>query len=328
MMTSVGADTIDVNELRRAFGCFVTGVTVVTTVAGDGQPRGFTASSFTSVSLDPPLVLVCVAKSASSHAVFQAAGAFAINILAEDQREISAAFASRTADKFATAPWTRSSAGNPLLPDCSAWLDCVMHDQHEAGDHLILIGRVRALAHSPRIPLGYYSGSYVGFGMERRAVDSAAADKHVVVGGIFEKNRQVLLLSRNGELHLPEAHRLGSEGDQRDSLFAVLAGLGIRITVSFIYAVFQDHASGVLHVFYRGEIIEDSVGGGAARLISLEQIAEQPIASKTSQHMLRRYAREQLSSDFGVYVGSSTKGVVQTLSGPQPPAAVVAGSTE
>jgi len=307
---------IDVNELRRALGCFVTGVTVITTTATDGEPRGFTANSFTSVSLDPPLVLACIARRAGSFDVFRNASAFAVNILQEDQRDLSATFASSKPDKFAGLQWTASKAGSPLLPACSAWLDCEMHDQIEGGDHVILIGRVVDFAHSPLIPLGYYSGSYVGFGMERRAVEGLTADRQVVVGGIFGKDGNVLLLSRGGEFHLPESHRLGSEDDRSSGLFAELAKVGVRADLNFVYAVFQDQGSGLLHVFYRGEIIEGPAPGSAAQLVPLERIAEQPIASLTTQHMLRRYAREQLSSGFGIYVGDSTKGIVQTLAGP------------
>ena len=312
------ANKIDVSELRRALGCFVTGVTVVTTIAVDGKPRGFTANSFTSVSLDPPLVLVCMARRAGSYEIFRNTRAFAINILQEGQRDVSATFASPRADKFVGLPWTTSKSGSPVLQDCSAWLDCDMHDQIEAGDHVILIGRVVDFAHSPRTPLGYYSGSYVGFGMERRAVEGLATDRQVVVGGIFEKDRNVLLLSRDGEFHLPEAHRLGSEEDRRSGLFAELAKVGVRANLSFVYAVFQDQTSGLLHVFYRGEIIEGPAPGSAAHLVPLERIAEQPVASLTAQHMLRRSAREQVSNGFGIYVGDSTKGIVQSLAGPQP----------
>src|ERR1700753_2247248 len=97
---------IDVSELRRAFGCFVTGVTVVTTIDADGKPRVFTANSFTSVSLDPPLVLVCIGKRAGSFEAFRKTGAFAVNILQEDQRDLSAAFASSKPEKFDKQPWT------------------------------------------------------------------------------------------------------------------------------------------------------------------------------------------------------------------------------
>lgn len=312
------AKKIDAMELRRALGCFVTGVTVVTTIAADGEPRGFTANSFTSVSLDPPLVLVCIAKRAGSYDTFCATRAFAINILQDGQREVSATFASPSSDKFSDLACTTAQTGSPILQDCAAWLDCEMHEQIDAGDHVILIGRVVDLAHSPRTPLGYYSGSYVGFGMERRAVEGLATDRHVVVGGIFEKDGKVMLLSRGSDLYLPEADRLGQEDDRSGGLFAELAKVGVRVNVSFVYAVFQDQESRLLHVYYRGEIVEGPSPDSTAQLVALERIADQPIANLTTQHMLRRYVREQLSSGFGIYVGDSTKGVVQTLGGPQP----------
>jgi flavin reductase (DIM6/NTAB) family NADH-FMN oxidoreductase RutF len=96
---------IDAMDLRRALGAFATGVTVVTTVDGDGNPRGFTANSFTSVSLEPPLILVCLAKRAASCPVFQVAESFAVNILSEDQKAVSSAFSSPTADRFGTVDW-------------------------------------------------------------------------------------------------------------------------------------------------------------------------------------------------------------------------------
>jgi flavin reductase (DIM6/NTAB) family NADH-FMN oxidoreductase RutF len=180
----MGLDTneIDVKELRRALGCFVTGVTVVTTIAADGEPRGFTANSFTSVSLDPPLVLVCMAKSAGSYDIFRKTSAFAINILQEDQRDISATFASPRPDKFVGLQWTSARTGSPLLPDCSAWLDCDMHKQIDAGDHVILIGRTVDFAHSPRPPLGYYSGNYLDVSTERPPIEGFTADGPVAGG--------------------------------------------------------------------------------------------------------------------------------------------------
>jgi flavin reductase (DIM6/NTAB) family NADH-FMN oxidoreductase RutF len=153
------------SELRRAFGCFVTGVTIVTTL-GDGEPRGFTANSFTSVSLDPPLLLVCVAKSAGSYDIFRRAPSFAVNILHRDQREISATFASPRDDKFSGHRWMAGETGSPLLTECAAWFDCSSHDQIEAGDHMILIGRVLAFSHTPLTPLGYHRGGYLGLSAE------------------------------------------------------------------------------------------------------------------------------------------------------------------
>src|SRR5262245_29804115 len=111
----------DSREVRDALGAFVTGVTVVTTVADNGQPRGFTANSFTSVSLDPPLVLVCISKAAWSVAIFQEAKGFAVNILADNQRAISHLFATKESKKFEAVAWSPGPAGNPVLDGAAAW---------------------------------------------------------------------------------------------------------------------------------------------------------------------------------------------------------------
>jgi flavin reductase (DIM6/NTAB) family NADH-FMN oxidoreductase RutF len=158
---------LDIAELRRTFGSFATGVAVATTLDSEGVPKGFTANSFTSVSLDPPLVLVCVDNAASCHGAFAAATHFAINILCEAQQHVSRAFASKSADKFAGMLWVSGTTGSPIFPDSTAWLDCEAYNRVEAGDHLIVIGKVLSFGHSPaKRPLGYHRGSYIAFGLE------------------------------------------------------------------------------------------------------------------------------------------------------------------
>ena len=124
---------LDPVDLRRALGTFATGVTVVTTMDADDRPRGFTANSFTSVSLDPPLILVCLAKTAASCPVFHAAKSYAVNILSEDQKAVSTAFSSRAADRFAAVDWSTRATGCPIIAGVVAWLDCRMHEVVDAG---------------------------------------------------------------------------------------------------------------------------------------------------------------------------------------------------
>lgn len=142
MTETIKEPAIDIAEFRRALGAFVTGVTVVTTIQPDGSPRGFTANSFTSVSLDPPLILVCIAKTASSYAVFSQTKHFAISVLAEDQKAVSGVFASKAADKFSQVAWHRRVTGAPVMEGAAASFDCATHEVIDAGDHIILIGRV------------------------------------------------------------------------------------------------------------------------------------------------------------------------------------------
>ena len=155
------ATSINLRQLRQAFGTFVTGVTVVTAWDADGNPRGITANSFTSVSLDPPLLLVCIGKRAASFETFRSARAFAVNMLHEGQAEISALFASKSPDKFKATDHRAAHTGAPVLANCLTWFDCTVHDRVDAGDHMILIGYVQAFDTSASQPLAFCRGRYV-----------------------------------------------------------------------------------------------------------------------------------------------------------------------
>ena len=150
----------DPHELRRAFGRFLTGVTVITCKDSDGTPRGFTANSLTSVSLNPPLLLACIAKSAASRAVFENTSHFAINILSAEQEPVSGIFATKQADKFDLVPWHDGEQGSPLLEEVVAWFECSRHRIVDAGDHIILIGKVQSYHHDDITPLGYGPKGY------------------------------------------------------------------------------------------------------------------------------------------------------------------------
>jgi 3-hydroxy-9,10-secoandrosta-1,3,5(10)-triene-9,17-dione monooxygenase reductase component len=151
---------ISAGDFRRALGCFATGVTVVTTRQQDGSPCGLTASAFTSVSLEPPLVLVCVDKKSDSYPHFGPAGVFAVNVLDEDQQAISSRFATSGGNKFTGLAYTWSEIGAPILERRLAVLECRIVHTYEGGDHVIYVGEVmRAEAGTGR-PLLYYCGRY------------------------------------------------------------------------------------------------------------------------------------------------------------------------
>ena len=147
-----------VRRLKRAFGAYPTGVTVVTTMAG-GAPLGFTANSFTSVSIDPPLLLVCHGNAATSAPAFQGAEGFAVNVLAADQDALAMRFASRIDDRFGGVDWSKGRGG-PLLSGTAAWFDCAMHAVHDAGDHAILVGHVLDHGVEERASLLYAGGKF------------------------------------------------------------------------------------------------------------------------------------------------------------------------
>jgi len=151
---------VDQADLRKAFGSFMTGVTVVTTRNGHDQPLGFTANSFTSVSLSPPLVLICIDKSSENLDVFTGAENFAVNILADDQQEISNRFARNVEDRFHDIDWSLSIEGNPIITGAAAVFSCSMHKTVDAGDHVILIGEVQSFSNTDKPGLGYHKGGY------------------------------------------------------------------------------------------------------------------------------------------------------------------------
>jgi len=151
---------VDKADLRRAFGSFMTGVTVVTARDKDGEPLGFTANSFTSVSLAPPLLLICIDHASENLNSFAGAANFAVNILAEDQQQISNQFATNVEDRFAGVDWSLSDEGNPILAGTAAHFNCSMHKTVDAGDHVILIGEVTSCAAADKPGLGYHKGKY------------------------------------------------------------------------------------------------------------------------------------------------------------------------
>ncbi|MBP6345706.1 p-hydroxyphenylacetate 3-hydroxylase reductase component [Neisseriaceae bacterium CLB008] len=152
--------TFDSKSFRRALGNFATGVTVVTAQDSDGNKVGVTANSFNSVSLEPALVLWCIDKRSSSQAVFDRASHFAVNILAGDQIALSNNFARPKDDKFADISHQEGAGGCLLLDDCAAHFECELYQQIDAGDHVILIGKVVAFSDFGRAPLLYHQGAY------------------------------------------------------------------------------------------------------------------------------------------------------------------------
>jgi flavin reductase (DIM6/NTAB) family NADH-FMN oxidoreductase RutF len=165
--------SIDPLDLRRALGAFPTGISVITARDGDGRPRGMTANSFTAVSLDPPLLLVCVGKSASSFPAFADCEAFGVNLLHERQQSLSRLFASKTTDKFSGVDHAIVTTGAPILKDCLTWFDCCLHQRVDAGDHIVLLGRIAALGTTTLKPLAFYRGRYASVGDATNCADAA-----------------------------------------------------------------------------------------------------------------------------------------------------------
>jgi flavin reductase (DIM6/NTAB) family NADH-FMN oxidoreductase RutF len=151
---------VSASEFRAALRHFPAGVTVVTTRDGDGAPCGLTASAFTSVSLEPPLVLVCIDHAATSYAAFEACGWFAINMLGKSQEHLSRRFAASIPDKFVGIGYREGRGGLPVLDDVVAALACRIVHRYPGGDHTIFVGQVESASVTAGSPLLYFQGGY------------------------------------------------------------------------------------------------------------------------------------------------------------------------
>ncbi len=293
-------------HLRDAFGRFATGVTVVTTRAADGAPRGFTANSFTSVSLDPPLLLVCVAKAAHSCPAFAAADHFAVSILADDQRDVSGVFASQSPDKFALVNWHEDLNAMPLIDGALASFSCARHQLVDAGDHLILMGRITAFETTQGQPLGYYGGSYFDIGLDRAVTDAATAGKVSVAAVLAHENGVLLVESPEGNVTLPTDITV-------QALTDTLAQKALSPQLDHLYAVYQVTGTGAQRIVYHGRV--DGAPRDGLRYHDLGALPLDRVRDDAERALLRRYAQEHRFGSFGIYHGTETEGVVHTLAG-------------
>ncbi len=151
------------SRFKDVLGHFATGVTIVTAMEAEG-PVGFTCQSFTSLSLDPPLVALAPSKSSTSWPKIAAAGSFCVNVLAADQEMLCRAFAISGGDKFAGVKWHPGANGDPIIDGVLAWVECDLLGAHEAGDHELVVGRVVDLGVSEGSPLLFYRGAFTHLG--------------------------------------------------------------------------------------------------------------------------------------------------------------------
>lgn len=149
---------LDSRAFRSALGQFATGVTIVS-VRENGAVHGMTANAFTSVSLDPPLVLVCISKKNRTHALVLEAGKFGVSVLSEDHEDVSRHFAGAR-DLPIDITWIDEGLGTPVIKESLAWLDCTVWQTYDGGDHTIVVGKVEALSAPGGKPLIFFQGSY------------------------------------------------------------------------------------------------------------------------------------------------------------------------
>ncbi len=305
------AATIDRRALRNAFGSFLTGVTVVTTCDAQGTPLGFTANSFSSVSLDPPLLLVCPGRHLSSFAVFETCRNFAVNILAEGQEALSNSFARHKGDRFAETAWQSDTNGNPLLEGAAAQFSCRTAQVVPAGDHVVLIGAVEDYRHSGARGLGYAAGQYFSLGLEREAAAPPQAGRRAIAGVLVEHDGQVLLEDTPQGLRPPQL-ALGQRARVRSAVADWLAAAGLAAAVDKAYSIFDDSAGGDHFTYFHGRAANQATGG-LGRYLPISELARQRYVSDAHAAMMARFALEYETQSFGLYVGDETRGDVHSF---------------
>jgi 3-hydroxy-9,10-secoandrosta-1,3,5(10)-triene-9,17-dione monooxygenase reductase component len=155
-----GDPEVSTQVLRSALGRFATGVTIVSCRAADGSPVGLTANSFNALSLQPPLILWSLRDASPTLDAFLSASHFAVNVLAEDQIDLSRRFASTLDNKFSEGLWSDGEGGAPVLAGCAAVFECAKVSAQTAGDHLLFIGQVLRVSEAPVMPLVFQAGHY------------------------------------------------------------------------------------------------------------------------------------------------------------------------
>ncbi|MGK7752110.1 MULTISPECIES: flavin reductase family protein [unclassified Roseovarius] len=294
---------LDTHALRRAFGSFMTGVTVVTSRNAAGEPVGFTANSFASVSLDPPLLLVCPGRFLSSYESFASCGHFAVNVLAEGQEDVANTFASFKGDRFARVPHREDALGNVLVDGTISQFSCRTHEVVEAGDHAILIGEVKAFSHEPGRGLGYADGRFFSLGLERAALEPSGHT--ALYGAIIGQGDNVLLEATDAGFRPPQVVA-EDRVNTRERLVQDLGRRGQAVSLGPAYSVFDDCKAQCSYFLARAT---GGDGAGFTRC-AVADIPDLKFASSAIRDMMMRYAVETRTRSFGLYIGDARRGDV------------------
>lgn len=302
--------TLDPRTLRAAFGRFMTGVTVVTTRGPDGVPVGFTANSFASVSLDPPLLLVCPGKFLSTYDSFATCTHFAVNILAEGQEDVSNIFASVKGDRFAQVAHRLDRHGVPLIEGAIAQFSCTTHQTLPAGDHCILIGQVQDFTHMDAPGLGYVGGQYFSLGMERAALDDTM---DMAVCGAIIKDGSHVLLEQTPQGFRPPQVTCTDRSQMPQNLRNDLKARGIKAQLGQAYSVFDDRQTGTHFAYFLANGAPVSPDG-ALQTVAIHDLPELSFSTPAIAQMMARFALEARTGGFALYLGDAQRGDVHASS--------------
>ncbi|VVA48013.1 p-hydroxyphenylacetate 3-hydroxylase, reductase component [Serratia ficaria] len=295
-------------QLRDAFGAFMTGVTVVTSRDKAGASIGFTANSFSSVSLDPALLLVSIDKRSANFGNFTECRFFAVNILSEQQKETANIFAQKVEDRFGMIDWHVSENGTPIIDDSSAWFDCALHQVVDAGDHAILIGRVEGFDSTGTAGLGYYRGAYF------TPYHNAEALIHrlsVEVSALIELNGQVVMVRQEGNYRLPT--RSVAKGSVSDTLNTLMGELGVNASPGFVYSVYEDRQNHKQHIVFLCALPTEAELPTLqnAQWFDLKNLSALPIGDSALKSLMNRFVRENAVGNYSIYYGDEQNGAIK-----------------
>lgn len=303
----------DIATYRQTLGSFMTGVTVITTLDADGNKRGITANSFTSVSLDPPLVLFCVDYRAASYDTWQSSEGFVIHILASEQQDLAKVFASKAEDKFAGLETVAGSTGSPILQDVHGWLDCKLSQTVIAGDHAIIIGEVVKYSAAPARPLGFYQGRFFGFNTDQEIASLIPQASKVNVGWMMqnETGEIVCVNQADGSYALPKTLLKASEISADALTAAASAQLGSASSVEFLYSIFEGKPDQISLV-YRGQVFAsaETLAGAGFETLTPADVNPASFTAPGEAAVVERYLEELSNARFGVYAGTLAEGSV------------------
>lgn len=310
-MKDVDATRLDPRALRDAFGTFPTGVTVVTSLGAGGKPVGFTANSFSSVSLDPPMLLVCPGRFLSSFDVFESCDRFAVNILAEGQEDVSNIFAGYKGDRFAKVEWSPDPNGLALIDGAAATFSCRTRQVIPAGDHVVLTGEVEGFSCSKQRGLGYAAGQYFSLGLERAAASAPPPGRHAVAGAIIEHDGRVLLEETPDGLRPPQIISKGG-APVRQALAQHLADAGLSVQIGKAYSIFEDREAGTRFTYFHARASAANAAGLGA-YIPISGLGAQRFVTGAHASMLARFELEHATQSFNLYVGDEADGDVHAF---------------
>jgi hypothetical protein len=244
--------------------------------------------------------------------VFQTSKGFAVNILSEDQKDTAGIFATPRADKFEHVNWRTGKVGMPMIEKSLSQFECTRERVIDAGDHIIIIGKVQEYAYEIGQPLGYANGGFFSLEGGKALLNAAKGNTGTVVGSVLENAGKLLFYGDEAAstIRLPDSHMFEIEATPA-ALSKKLKNDGLDVTLDFLLSSYDDKTSGKFMIYYRGQANGEAPEG--MHFYSIEDIPYDRITDEATRFMVRRYADERKQGRFSIYHGNETSGETRTV---------------